>query len=139
MRLAKRSHGSRMEMNMTPMIDVTFLLLIFFMTANQVSNVNRERIPLPPLPGAKDQSEESLTINIDLAGQIIVSGTRHTPASLATLLADEKQKADQLPGRKLVVAVRAHRDGTCRTVNEVIGLLDRLQIPGVNLGVEKPT
>jgi biopolymer transport protein ExbD len=139
MRLAKRSHGSRIEMNMTPMIDVTFLLLIFFMTVNQVSNVNRERIPLPPLAGARDQAEESLTINIDLNGQIVVSGTRHTPASLATIVADEKQQADQRPGGRLVVTVRAHRDGSCRTVNEVIRLLDRLQIPGVNLAVEKPT
>ncbi len=139
MRLAKRSHGSKLEMNMTPMIDVTFLLLIFFMTVNQVSNINREQIPLPPLPGAKDQAEDSLTINIDLTGQIIVSGTRHTPATLATLLADEKQQADRQPGRRLVVAVRAHRDGTCRTVNEIVGLLDRLQIASVNLGVEKPT
>ena len=37
MRLAKSATARRLEINMTPMIDVTFLLLIFFMTVNQVS------------------------------------------------------------------------------------------------------
>lgn len=138
MRLGKR-HGTKMELNMTPMIDVTFLLLIFFMTVNQVSNVNREQIPLPDMAGAKDQSEEALTINIDLEGQIIVSGQRHSPASLATLLAAEQQKAASSPGQRFLVTVRAHRDGTCRVVNSVVGILDRLEIRNVNLAVEKPS
>ena len=50
MRLSKH-HGTKLEINMTPMIDVTFLLLIFFMTVNQVSKAQRERDPAAAIEG----------------------------------------------------------------------------------------
>ena len=53
MRLSKR-HNPGLQMNMTPMIDVTFLLLIFFMTVSQVSAVNKEQLELPQLKGSED-------------------------------------------------------------------------------------
>ena len=40
---------------MTPMIDVTFLLLIFFMTVSQVSKLNREQLELPRQQGTEEQ------------------------------------------------------------------------------------
>jgi biopolymer transport protein ExbD len=136
MRLAKRSHGSRLEMNMTPMIDVTFLLLIFFMTVNQVSNINREQIPLPPLAGTQDQSEGGVTINIDRAGQIIVSAQRVSLGELAGLLGQQLAHQD---AATLTVVIRAHRDGDCRTVNEVVRLLNKLEITRVRMAVEVPS
>jgi len=138
MRLAKRSHGSRLEMNMTPMIDVTFLLLIFFMTVNQVSNINREQIPLPPLAGTQDQSEGGVTINIDRAGEIIVSAQRVSLGELAGLLGQQLAAPNQ-SAATLTVVIRAHRDGDCRTVNEVVRLLNKLQITRVRMAVEVPS
>ena len=42
-------------MNMTPMIDIVFLLIIFFMTVNQVTEVSKERLSLPQVKGGEDQ------------------------------------------------------------------------------------
>jgi biopolymer transport protein ExbD len=137
MRLGKR-HGTRLEINMTPMIDVTFLLLIFFMTVNQVSKANRERMPLPPLPGSHDQEDAELIINIDREDDIIVSAQFMSLSQLASLIAEKMAQANNDPSR-LTVLIRVHREADCRMVNQVVNLLDeKFKINRVNLGVEVP-
>ena len=120
---------------MTPMIDVTFLLLIFFMTVNQMSRTNKEAIPLPAAKGTQDQSEGNLTINIDLAGQIIVSANPVSLTELVGMLDRAVREARNQPDNVTIV-LRAHRDGDCRTVNEVVRTLNKLQIKRVRMAVE---
>jgi biopolymer transport protein ExbD len=135
MRLVKRRRSSELVFNMTPMIDVTFLLLIFFMTVNQVSNVNMENIPLPKLAGSQDQSEGAITINVDEAGAIIITGREVSLADLATILATELARVDSDPTR-LTVVLRANRHGTSRAVNDVVRLLVRMDVTRVRIAVE---
>src|SRR5437588_9325571 len=115
MRLAKR-HGTKLEINMTPMIDVTFLLLIFFMTVNQVSKAQRERVALPQLAGTQDQSQQALVINVDRFGQIVVAANPVTLTELVGVvagqtarLAKEHKEPDQV-----TVVLRSDREGNCR-------------------------
>src|SRR5256885_16962018 len=98
MRLSKH-HRTRLEVNMTPMIDVTFLLLIFFMTVNQVSKANREKMPLPPLAGSQDQSDAELIINIDREGHIIISPQFMSLGELAFLISDKLREVSNDPSR----------------------------------------
>jgi biopolymer transport protein ExbD len=135
MKLVKRRRENQLQINMTPMIDVTFLLLIFFMTVTQVSAVNKEQLQLPQLKGTLDQSEASLTVNVDPEGAVIVSGNIVTLPELATMLSTELGKVDNDPSR-LTVVLRADRRGTCRTVNEVVEVLTRLDISRVRMAVE---
>jgi len=134
MRLSKR-HGTKLEINMTPMIDVTFLLLIFFMTVNQVSKAQREEIPLPQLKGTQDQSEEALVINVPRNGEIVVNSSVVTLAELMDIARSEVASAGGDAGR-LRVLIRANRHGNCRTVNEVVTALVRQEITHVRLAVE---
>jgi len=134
MRLSKR-HGTKLEINMTPMIDVTFLLLIFFMTVNQVSKAQREEIPLPQLKGTQDQSEEALVINVKHDGEIIVSSNAVTLPQLIEIASSELASVGDDAGR-LRVLLRANRDGSCRTVNEIVTALVRLKIHQVRIAVE---
>jgi biopolymer transport protein ExbD len=134
MRLCKR-HGTRLEINMTPMIDVTFLLLIFFMTVNQVSKSQRERLSLPQLSGTQDQSQESLVVNVDQAGQIVVTANPVTLPELIGIVSAELAKVDNDSSR-LTVLLRADRRGTSRAVNEVITTLVRLGVHRVRVAVE---
>jgi biopolymer transport protein ExbD len=135
MRLTKRHQRGGLEMNMTPMIDVTFLLLIFFMTVNQVSKANRAEVQLPPAKGSQDQSEDPLVVNVNIDGEIIVTGATIGLPQLVTLVTSEISKADNDPARVKVV-LRADRRGNCRTVNEVVKLLERLGVHSVRLAVE---
>jgi biopolymer transport protein ExbD len=135
MRLARRRHGTRLEINMTPMIDVTFLLLIFFMTVNQVTKAQREKVALPQLAGTQDQSQRSLVINVDRAGQIIVAANGVTLPDLVGILSTEIAKVDADASR-ITVLLRADRRGDCRTVNEIVTTLVRLNITRVRVAVE---
>jgi biopolymer transport protein ExbD len=135
MKLSKGRRGSKLEINMTPMIDVTFLLLIFFMTVNQVTKMNAESLDLPVQKGSQDQSDPTITINVDRYGDIKVSGNLLTLGQLAAVVAEEI-KNNEGDTSRVKVTLRADRNGNCRTVNDVMNLLQqKLDIKQVNLGV----
>jgi biopolymer transport protein ExbD len=134
MRLARRP-AAALTMNMTPMIDVTFLLLIFFMTVNQVSVVNKEQLELPQQRGSQDQSEATLTINVDELGKLFITGEQRTLPEVISLVSDDLQAHGGDPTR-INVVVRADRRGTCRGVNQIVSALDKLRIHKVNIAVE---
>jgi biopolymer transport protein ExbD len=134
MRLTK-GHQTKLEINMTPMIDVTFLLLIFFMTVNQVSKTQREQLDLPQLSGTQDQSQEALVVNVDRDGQIIVSASPLTLPQLIGIMSAELSKVNNDPNQ-ITVLLRADRRGNCRTVNEIVTALVLLNIHRVRLAVE---
>jgi biopolymer transport protein ExbD len=135
MRLAKNRRGNKMEINLTPMIDVTFLLLIFFMTVNQVSKAESERVEPPRLAGSQDQSDEPFVIEIDAAGEINAAGRAVAPAGVVPLVAAKIKEAGQDPARVNIV-LRADRRGDCRIVNKIVNALDKLQINRVRIAVQ---
>ena len=124
-------------MNMTPMIDVVFLLLIFFMTVSQVSKINKERLDLPQQQGAEEQPTTSLTINVNRNGQIIVSGRTLTGPQLVSLVGEELARVGNNPNRVTIV-LRADARGDSRVVNETVTSLNNLQITHVRIAVEAP-
>ncbi|HEX5103661.1 MAG TPA: biopolymer transporter ExbD [Pirellulaceae bacterium] len=137
MKLNKHRRSHQLLVNMTPMIDIVFLLIIFFITVNQVTEANRTKMELPTLQGSQDQSKAALTINVDEAGEIIIAGQAVSLADLVRIVSAELAGVDNEPSR-LTVVLRADRRGNSRTVNEVIRLLTRLDIGRVRFSVEKP-
>jgi biopolymer transport protein ExbD len=134
MRLSKGRRGGKLEINMTPMIDVTFLLLIFFMTVNQISETNNEPVELPQLKGSQDQSEAVMTVNVDQYGEIVVSGNRLSLGQFASLVGGELAANANDPTR-IKVVLRADRRGNCRVVNEIVAMLVRLDVRQVRIAV----
>lgn len=64
------------SLSMTPLIDVVFLLLIFFLVASRLSQEDRELdIPLPSAANAMPMTAEpqELVVNIDDKGAIFVN------------------------------------------------------------------
>ncbi|MFV1967381.1 MAG: ExbD/TolR family protein [Pirellulaceae bacterium] len=137
MRLTKRRRTTRPDMNMTPMIDIVFLLIIFFMTVTQVSEVNKERLQLPKLKGSQDQKRTTLTINVSQDGELRVSGRTMTIAGLVGMVADELQRLQGETSR-LTVVIRADQRGTSRMVNEIVAALAKLRINLIRFAVEAP-
>ena len=91
--------------DMTPMIDVVFLLLIFFMTVSQVSKVNREQVELPKLEGTQDQQDSSIVVNVTGEGAIVVEGRTLTAPQLAVWMNSEIATRNEDPST-LKVTVR---------------------------------
>lgn len=137
MKLIKHRRNNQLLVNMTPMIDIVFLLIIFFITVNQVTEANRTKMELPELQGSQDQTKTALTINVDESGDIIVAGETVSLADLVRIVTAELTGVGNDTSR-LTVVLRADRRGSCRSVNEVIKLLTRLEIGRVRFSVEKP-
>ncbi len=76
-------------LSMTPLIDVVFLLLIFFLVASRLSQEDRELdIPLPSAANAMPITAEpqELIVNIDDKGAIFVDSRYLQPDEFESLL-----------------------------------------------------
>lgn len=122
---------------MTPMIDIVFLLIIFFMTVTQVSRINRERLDLPDQQGSAEQPEASFTINVRQNGEIVVAREVVSVPVLVNLVADEVARRGGDPARVKIV-LRGDARGNSKTMNDITRALGRINVTRINLAVEVP-
>ena len=90
--MLKKKRRIGISIDMTPMVDVAFLLLIFFMTTTQFQPPEKDKIDLPKSASeAKSPESDIITIAVtkerDNAGQklpsmVSVIYKKHTPAGL---------------------------------------------------------
>ncbi|HRX77729.1 MAG TPA: biopolymer transporter ExbD [Pirellulaceae bacterium] len=137
MRLTKRRRNTRPEMDMTPMIDIVFLLIIFFMTVTQVSKLNKEQLELPKLQGTEDQKPSVLTVNVSETGEIRISGRTLSSGEFVSLVNRELRRVGDDPNL-LGIVIRADQRGASAGVNDIVEALNKLQIKRVRIAVEVP-
>ena len=138
MRLSKRSGSRLLRMNMTPMIDIVFLLLIFFMTVTQASRIKEEQLELPQQEGSRDKETSSLTINIRQDGQLVMLGRVLQLDRLLTLVNEELARVDNDP-RRINIELRVDQRGESRAANQVAKSLEQLNIKRVSFAVQVPS
>ena len=74
------------EVNLTPLIDVVFLLLIFFMVSTTFEHQSRIQIELPEATATPEElEEESLEIVIDAQGRYFIGEEQVVNTELKTL------------------------------------------------------
>lgn len=135
MRLAKHRRKTRLEMDMTPMIDVAFQLIIFFMTVSQMSQANQEPMRLPKQAGLDDAPPRSLTVNVTETGEFRLAGEPASLAAVVSRIGQELQRVGDDPSR-LNVVIRADERGQSRGVNEVVTALNKLRVTRVRIAVD---
>ncbi len=99
---SREKHGSA-TLEMTPLIDMVFLLLIFFLVATTFHQTEREmQIALPhaAFAGPISTALREIIINVDADGNIIVSG-RTIEADELRILIEEAVAAN--PEQKVTV------------------------------------
>lgn len=85
MKFARRAR-SDVEVNLTPLIDVVFLLLIFFMVSTTFTRETHLSIDLPEASGeASDAKPEQVEIAITKGGEYAVNGVTLVNNELDTL------------------------------------------------------
>lgn len=82
----KRQHKEELNLNLTPLIDIVFLLLIFFMVTTTFTKENHLAIQLPEAEGeVVDAPDKMVEVIIDKDGQYSVNGQRLIGPKLITL------------------------------------------------------
>ena len=136
MKLSSFQRRKALDINMTPMIDVVFQLLIFFMTCSQVSEANREVLELPRLRGTEDQAKAEIIMNINQTGDLAVGSDRSTVPEAVAICLDEARQFHENDPSQLAISVRVDRRATCRTSNELMEALAKAGVTRVRLGVQ---
>lgn len=82
----KRGTDPQSEINLTPLIDVVFLLLLFFMITTTFTKETHMTINLPEAQGESGEvDDKSLEIVINVAGEYTVNAQALINTQLATL------------------------------------------------------
>jgi biopolymer transport protein ExbD len=117
------------EMDMTPMIDVTFQLIAFFMFVLNFSEVDQDRrvnLPSSELATPPDVAyEQPLTIQLTADEQIIFAGDYLSADGLEAALRREAQIIKSHPDKKIqdtTIIIRADRHAKTGKVQEIIKL-----------------
>ena len=62
------------SINLTPLIDVVFLLLIFFMVSTSFSELTQLVVDLPEAEGTPATTDSTLLLVVDAAGNMMLNG-----------------------------------------------------------------
>ncbi len=73
-------------LNLTPLIDIVFLLLIFFMVTTSFSRETRLLVSLPEASGSAENATESIEVLVDKEGGYAINGRRLVNAEVDSLV-----------------------------------------------------
>jgi biopolymer transport protein ExbD len=144
-RLRNRRRDARpaeLTMNMTPMIDIVFQLVIFFMVVSEFQHMELEQITLPfALEGRIDEptGTRRVVVNVAADGTLTIMRARLTSERLRTMLAARAEAAgrDAAGHSHLRVKVRADAECEYRRVQEVMIQCQELGIPQLSFGAHE--
>lgn len=135
MKLSRKRAHHALSFNMTPMIDIVFLLIIFFMTVSQITRTVDHPVQLPRVvAGASESKTATVTININQKGAVIVAGKTLTLDEVAKALQSQLKKMDDDPDR-IRIQIRCDRNCLSKAVNQLVNRLSKMGFKKVRCAV----
>lgn len=123
--------------DLTPMIDVVLLLIIFFMLTSQFNRAEQAPIDLPPEEGdgAPEQGDKSIILDLSRTGRLSVRGDEQIPEDLALRLASEAAARGESPDT-IDILLRADESAPARELARVCAALASAGIRSVRLATD---
>jgi len=124
------------EVNLTPLIDVVFLLLIFFMVSTTFEHQSRIQIELPEATATPEElEEESLEIVIDAQGRYFIGEEQVVNTELKTL----KSAISKAVGDRgtVPVTIRADASTPHQAVITALDATSQLGLTHISLATSK--
>lgn len=137
MRIPVGKHRARLEMNMTPMIDVVFLLIIFFLVSSHLAKQEvQAELNLPVAETGEEQQTARRRVTINVVAErnhyVIRFGTRPVKTeNLKQILGQERERADD----DLEVRIRSDREIPYGVVEPILVACAQLGIWNVQFAV----
>ena len=133
--MAGGADGSDASFDLTPMIDVILLLIIFFMLSSQFATSELRPVDLPRQEGAAPPSESAsakLVIDVDRAGNYSILGERMSLDALAIRIGAAQGSTGT---RHSGIVVRADRAAGAAALNRLAERLAKAKIANWSLAV----
>lgn len=107
MKFARRK-SEEVSVNLTPLIDVVFLLLIFFMVSTTFTKESRLILDLPEASGEPAAADaDFLEITVSAVGEYAINGQVLSSHNLATLLKGIRQLESNGPKLPMIITADA--------------------------------
>lgn len=132
MNLRPKEHEAP-EMNLTSLIDVVLLLLIFFMVSTTFVDESRIKLQLPQASNepAAEPKKDPIEVAVTASGEYRVNGQTLINTSPATLSAAVSKLAGER--RDLPVTIRADARSTHQSVVTAMDVLGRLGFKAISI------
>ena len=125
----RRGHGTMTELNITPLLDLVFVLLvIFIITTPQLMNNLEMTLPSGKPPPPNNQKPKITRIEVDASSHITLDGQAVTVPELRTKLSALKTANPDLP-----VVVKGADEVEYQGMVAVLDTLQQLDITKVGL------
>ena len=135
MKLSRSRPPQTLAFNMTPMIDIVFLLIIFFMTVSQITRTVDHPVELPRVvEGTSESVTAMVTINLNEEGSVIVAGKELTQQEVVRALKKRMEKMDNDPER-IQIQIRCDRRCLSKNVNQLVNRLSSMGFRKVRCAV----
>lgn len=132
----KIQRDDQTSINLTPMIDIVFLLIIFFMVGSRFTDLQQTerdislRVPQVQSAQALTNTPSKRVINVYSNGRITLDQKPVTLPELEAQLATAREQY-----QKLGVVVRGDRESQFDQVAQVIATCERVKIRDLNIAV----
>ncbi|HBE04040.1 MAG: hypothetical protein A2096_05350 [Spirochaetes bacterium GWF1_41_5] len=113
----------RLGIDMTPMVDIVFLLIIFFMIASTYVKTSGIRVNLPEAVSSDSHPKNDLVISVNENGDIFLDDRKVAMDSLQKLLKEEKIKS----GRSALI-IKGDRNIRYKSL---VLVMDRAKMAGI--------
>lgn len=122
-------------LDLTPMIDVTLQLIIFFMFTSEFVSAVRQPLTLPDEPGEsqRETQQTDLVIDVRADGAVFIDGVALDQAGLAQALQRETVRTGG-SASSMRVLVRADADARSGSINAIAQTLAGMGVRGWRLG-----
>jgi len=135
MRTPTAGHRREFRVNMTPMIDVVFLLIIFFLVSSHLAQQESQLpLPLPVASSGEDAAANEtnrVVVNIKSDGTMLLAGRSVGPEQLLARLENESDASR----REVEVRVRGDRHVPFEFVQRVLLAISKAGINKVTFAV----
>ncbi|MBQ0753430.1 MAG: biopolymer transporter ExbD [Gammaproteobacteria bacterium] len=133
----KRQRKDEVDVNLTPLIDVVFLLLIFFMVSTTFTRETRLSVVLPEANGvAQLEAADAVEISIAASGDYAVNGdrlSRSDESTLRTVLLPLAQQSTDVP-----FVITADAQATHQAVVMVMDVAGQLGFVNLSITTQEP-
>lgn len=140
--LPQRNSGRSVGFMMTPMIDVVFLLIIFFLISSHLTRQeNQTRLPLPVATTAAHPAQMDtlkIVVNVDQAGQMTLGTQAVTIEEFSQRLAATLARLEEDERGRFEVRIRCSRETPYRFMQPIMNACVGQSIWNITYAVYRP-
>ncbi len=112
------------EINVTPMLDIVFIMLIFFIVTTTFVRETGVTVEKPSAVTAESRPQGNILIGVDSDNQVWMNGSRIELGDVRTLV--QRARAENPEGSVILISDKGARTGT------MVDVMDRVQAAGVS-------